>query len=197
MLTLACPTCGFVAGIEVFAGDLDARAVAQLMGQVPRALADDVLRYIALFAPPKHKVTISRARKHLEPLVATINAGSVSMHQRVWAAPESAWSDAFSQLQAKRAELVLPLKSHIYLYKIVAGIADKAEAQAESDIEQQRRHGYAPPAAGAPPDPAEGLRRRALVELQQQRATRVRLNLAPLTAEQEAAILANFKDGAS
>lgn len=192
MLTLACPTCGFVAGIEVFAGDLDARAVAQLMGQVPRALADDVLRYIALFAPQKHKVTFSRARKHLEPLVAAINAGAVSIHQRSWAAPESAWADAFSQLQAKRAELTLPMKSHVYLFKIVAGLADKGEAAAEALVEQQRRQGHAPAAAGAPVDEAEARRRRAQAELVQQRATQARLKLPPLTAEQEAAILAGF-----
>lgn len=196
MLTLACPTCGFVAGIEVFAGDLDARAVAQLMGQVPRALADDVLRYIALFAPPKHKVTISRARRHLEPLVAAINAGSVSIHQRSWAAPESAWSEAFSQLQAKRAELTLPMKSHVYLFKIVAGLADKGEAAAEALVEQQRRHGHAP-AAGPAVDEAEARRRRAQAELAQQRATQARLKLPPLTTEQEAAILARFEVAAS
>lgn len=192
MLTLTCPACGFVAGIEVFAGDLDARAVAQLMGQVPRALADDVLRYIALFAPPKHKVTISRARKHLEPLVAAINAGSVSIHQRSWAAPESAWSEAFSQLQAKRAELTLPMKSHVYLFKIVAGLADKHEAAAEALVEQQRRQGHVAAAASAPVDEAEARRRRAQAELVQQRATQARLRLPPLTPEQEATILAGF-----
>lgn len=192
MLTLACPTCGFVAGIEVFAGDLDARAVAQLMGQVPRALADDVLRYLALFAPLKHKVTFSRARKHLEPLVAAINAGSVSIHQRSWAAPESAWSEAFAQLQARRAELTLPMKSHVYLFKIVAGLADKIEAAAEAQVEQDRRQGRAPTPAGTPADDADAWRRRAHEELKQQRATQTRLKLPPLTAEQEAAILARF-----
>lgn len=141
MLTIACPACGFCGGIEVFAADADARKFAQLMGQVPVPIADLVLKYLSLFAPKKHKLTFTRARARLEPLVPAITAGRITFAKRDWSAPLAVWEQALQTMIEQRPQLQLPLATHNYLYKIIVSIADKAEAAAENKLEADRRGG--------------------------------------------------------
>lgn len=138
-MNLCCPTCGFKASIEVFAGDKAARHVAALMGRVPPPLSDLLLRYLGLFAPAKHAMTFSRMQTLLQELVPMIEAGRITRAKREWPVNLAQWEHGMQQMVEKRAQLTLPLKSHGYLLTILAGDADKLEAQAENeDIKRDR-----------------------------------------------------------
>lgn len=186
MLNITCPSCGHNAPLESYAADADARRVAQLMGAVPPAIADLVLRYMALFAPRKHKVTMARARARLEPLVQAIQAQRIKHKGREWSAPVSTWEQALDVMLNQRTQLDLPLANHNYLFKVIVGIAEKSEAAAENQVEAQRRHGAAP-ASNAPALPTEAeqlgaLRMRAITSATSWVMGQKRLKL-PLTRE--------------
>lgn len=143
-MNITCPGCGFCAALNIFTSDVDARHFAQLMGKVPPEISDQVLMYIGLFAPAKHKMTFARGRRVLAELVPLIEARQIERNRRSWPAPVSAWRDALAYMIDSRAKLTLPLKSHGYLLEVLVGMADQVEAQAEAKIERDRRDGVAP-----------------------------------------------------
>lgn len=149
-MKLACPNCGTFGSLELFASDADARHCVQLAAKMPPALERSVFTYLGLFQPPKRVLTWKRTRKLLAELVDAIATGQVERHGRPWAAPHAAWQAAFDQMTEQRDKLTLPLKSHGYLFEIVAGGANRAEAVAEESRERLRR---APPDRFAPEEP--------------------------------------------
>ncbi len=138
-MQLCCPACGFKSPIETFAADKDARHFAALMGRVPPPLSDLVLRYLGLFAPAKHAMTFSKGRAVLEPLVVLIEQGRITRAKREWPVSLSGFEHGLQHMVDRRASLTLPLKSHGYLLEVLAGAADKVEAQSEAqEIARQR-----------------------------------------------------------
>lgn len=148
-MNLCCPTCGFKASIEVFAGDKAARHVMVLMGRVPPPLSELVLRYLGLFAPAKHAITIPRMKRLLEELVPMIEAGRINRARREWPVSLAQFEDGLQAMCDKRASLPLPLKSHGYLLEVLAGAVDKIEAQAEAKSIEHDRSGESRKAAEA------------------------------------------------
>ena len=140
---LSCPVCGTELDLAVlFSHEHDQRALARL-ASVSIPLGGRVLQYLALFTPPKQRLTAAKKIKLILQLLPDLERGAISWKGRDWAAPREAWAMAIDQMLAARdaQRLELPMKGHGYLYAILAGMADKHEASAEQQREQQLRTG--------------------------------------------------------
>jgi hypothetical protein len=76
-----------------------------------------------------------------------METGRIERNGRTWAAPLDYWQTALDAILAN-ATLRRPLKSHGYLLEVLAGQTDRAEAKAETQVEQ-RRQGAAGTGGGA------------------------------------------------
>lgn len=140
---LACPACGTELDLAaLFAHEHDQRALARLVS-VGIPLGARVLQYLALFTPPKQRLTSAKKIKLILQLLPDLERQAITHKGRDWAAPLSAWAQAIDQMLAARdaQRLDLPMKGHGYLFAVLAGMADKHEATAEQAREQQLRTG--------------------------------------------------------
>lgn len=138
---LACPVCGAELDVGVlFAHETDQRALARLAA-VSIPLGARVMQYVALFTPPKTRLTAAKKIKLLLQLLPDLERQAITHKGRDWAVPLDAWALAFDQMLASRdaGRLELPMKGHGYLYTTLAGMADKHEAAAEAQREAERR----------------------------------------------------------
>lgn len=140
-MKLTCPCCGLVSDVEGFLADALWRDALACALKLPAPLGDRLVRYIRLFAPPKRGLSPDRASRLLRELLDPIAAASVERHGRQWPAPLEYWGMALDELLERRDKLTLPLKSHGYLFEIVAGFSNKAEAKAEQRTEVRRASG--------------------------------------------------------
>lgn len=140
---IACPACGTELTLEHLVGHLDdERAFARLVAlSVP--MAHLVVRYIALFSPAKQRLTLRKKVRLIQQLLPDLQRQAVTHRGRDWPVPMDAWAAGIEQMLAARdaGRLDLPMASHGYLYAILAGLADKAEAIAEQQREADRRAG--------------------------------------------------------
>ena len=141
MTDISCPVCG--AGFDLavaFACDEERQAFARL-ASVSIPLGTRVLRYISLFQPPKQRLTSAKKLKLLQQLLPDLERKTITHKGRDWPAPLDTWAQAFDQMLERRAAgtLELPMKSHGYLYAILAGMADKTEAAQEARHEEDAR----------------------------------------------------------
>lgn len=138
---LSCPVCGAELDLAVlFAHEGDQRALARLAA-VSIPLGGRVLQYLGLFTPPKQRLTAAKKIKLILQLLPDLEREAISWKGRDWAAPRTAWAMAIDQMLAARdaQRLELPMKGHGYLYAVLASMADKHEAQAEQQREQDHR----------------------------------------------------------
>ncbi len=126
----------------LFANEHDQRALARLVS-VGIPMGTRVLQYVALFTPPKQRLTAAKKIKLILQLLPDLERQSITYKGRDWPAPLSAWAQAIDQMLERRnaGTLELPMKGHGYLFSILAGMADKAEATQEQVREQQLRTG--------------------------------------------------------
>lgn len=142
---LSCPACGAELDLSVlFAHEHDQRALARLAA-VSIPLGARVLQYLSLFTPPKQRLTAAKKIKLILQLLPDLERQAITYKGRDWAVPLSAWAQAIDQMLAARdaQRLELPMKGHGYLFAILAGMADKAEASAEAQREAERKTGAA------------------------------------------------------
>ena len=133
--------CGTELDVGVlFAHETDQRALARLAA-VSIPLGARVMQYVALFTPPKTRLTAAKKIKLLLQLLPDLERQAITHKGRDWSVPLDAWALAFDQMLASRdaGRLELPMKGHGYLYTTLAGMADKHEAQAEQQREADRR----------------------------------------------------------
>lgn len=138
-MQLTCPACFARYSIEAALTDDDARRAVAAALKMPAPLGDLILRYIGLFRAPKRALSWDRAARLIEDLLAPMQAGRIERHGRIWAAPLEAWRAALTEMLDRRDKLQLPLKSHGYLFEIIAAQANKGEAQVEAQAEEQKR----------------------------------------------------------
>lgn len=165
-MRITCPSCHAEASLDVLVGrEADARAVSAFLARHV-ALGDVMLRYIALFRPAKRRLGLARMVALIEELMPDIERGAIARKGRDWSAPAPAWRAAIEQVLANNAKgtLTLPLTSHGYLYEVLQGISDKAEAQAERATEAERR-GRAHEAGPAKLQPAAAVAALPVAEL--------------------------------
>lgn len=150
---ITCPMCQTVLSLEQITQQLDnEHAFAHLLAlAVP--LPHQVMQYLTLFTPPLQGLTLRKKIRIVKHLLPDMRRETVTHGGRDWPAPLAAWAQAFEQMQVSRSagRLVLPMQNHKYLYSILSGMADKAEATQEQAREQQLRTG---PRAAATHGPA-------------------------------------------
>lgn len=136
-----CPSCGAEMDVDVLLAHEDSRAALAAVLACGVPLGRALLQYLRLFKPAHRQLGQARVAKLLEPLMADMALGFVERAGRQWPAPRAAWQAAIEQMLDARdtGKLALPLKSHAYLYAVIAGMADKAEAGAEREAEQRRK----------------------------------------------------------
>ncbi len=139
-MQFTCPVCHARFALEAALTDDDARRAVAAALKMPAPLGDLILRYIGLFRAPKRALSWDRAARLIEELLVPMQAGRFERHGRTWAAPLEVWKAAIEQMLMQRDRLTLPLKSHGYLFEIIAGQANKSEAQMEAKAEEQKKH---------------------------------------------------------
>ena len=139
-MQLTCPACGASFPLTAGLNDADARRFAALMGELPPPVARLMPGYLHLFKPRTQGLRWSRMVRLVEDLLPEIRAAEVCRHGRTWAAPQALWVAAIEQVIERREQLTLPLSGHGYLREVLAGLAGKAQGQAEQRREEQARY---------------------------------------------------------
>jgi hypothetical protein len=138
-MKLVCPCCGATLSIEALLQDGDARAAVQAALSLPGQLGGLILRYIALFRSESRALSWNRVAKLLTELNDQVSAREVSRGGIVYTAPLELWQAAIEEMLTKRDKLQLPLKTHGYLFEVIAGMAGKAAGTAERKREDKLR----------------------------------------------------------
>lgn len=142
-MRLSCPACQASFSLDVaLAREADAEAVAALLdGQLVPELRGLLVRYLALFRPGKNQLGIQRAVRLAGELLPDIRRGAITRKGREWAAPMAVWRAALEHVLAMRdkGSITLPLAGHGYLHEVISGLADKAEALQERELEAAAR----------------------------------------------------------
>lgn len=118
-----CPCCGAENSLDGLLAHEDARdavlAVIAIGGELPKL----AVQYIGLFRPTKTALTWARTAKLLNDILPDIRRGAITRERVEYPAPAEAWLYGFRELLARRnaGGLKLPLKSHGYLYEVIAG----------------------------------------------------------------------------
>jgi len=143
-MRMTCPECGAQAHLAAFFVEDDGKRLAGLFAEMEPVLGRAVLGYLGLFKPAKNALRLSRAVKLTQELVALVNAGTVCRDERSGvrrAATPSLWAQGIETVLTQRSSLSLPLENHNYLRAVVFGLADKADAAAERQREEDARAG--------------------------------------------------------
>jgi hypothetical protein len=134
-LPACCPSCGTKGPVDIFLAEPKYKAAFAEALKIPPALADLVLPYLGLFAPPSGRAIradkLLRVSRELRELVTS---GQVTRKGITQAAPLDAWRYGMEQTIAARdaGSLELPLDDHNYMASIVWRQANKAAGRQES-----------------------------------------------------------------
>ncbi len=118
-----CPNCGAVASLDLLLTNDDARNAIAALAAISGELAKTTIRYCGLFRPAKSQLSFARLAALLNQLLPDIKAQRIERDGKVYEAPLEAWLHAMQVMLTYRDnhQLKLPLKSHGYLYEIIAG----------------------------------------------------------------------------
>jgi hypothetical protein len=156
----ACPSCGAEMDLDVLLAAEESRQAVARLCTLALPLARVLLPYIRLFRPASRAMSVARMVSLLDLLWPDLQRQAITRAGRDWPVPHEAWQAGIETVLAARdaGKLVLPLKSHGYLYEVLAAAADKAEAQAERTREADRKaRRDAGPRADAPQPVATAL----------------------------------------
>lgn len=122
-MIIKCPSCGAQHSLDAIVAD---RAAADALTSALRmagGVGEAMLRYLALHRPAKSALSFPRVARLLGELLPDVQAQRIERNGQVFDAPPAAWAWAVDQMIARRdaGQLSTPLKSHGYLYEIIAG----------------------------------------------------------------------------
>lgn len=148
---MTCPSCGAHMDLDVLLAHEDSRRALGRLALLSVPCAKRAMQYIRLFKPQTRQMSHSRVVTLIEELLPDLHRRAITHNGREWAADLETWSIAFERVLDRRdnGKLTLPLKSHGYLYEVIAGMADKMEAATERERESARRKHRNAGAAGA------------------------------------------------
>lgn len=140
---IACPACGTELSLEHLMSSVDDEQAFSRLVALSVPMAHLVVLYIGLFTPEKQRLTLRKKVRLIAQLLPDLRRQAITHKGREWATPHDTWAKAIEQMLTARAagRLDLPMTGHGYLYAILAGMADKVEAQAEREHEAERRTG--------------------------------------------------------
>jgi hypothetical protein len=145
---VTCPSCGADMDLDVLLAHEDSRrALVQLL-HISVPLSKSVIQYLRLFKPTTRAMSIGRTVSLLEQVVPDIQRGVITHRGRDWPVSADQWREAINVMLVRRdnEQLKLPLANHNYLYEVLMGLSDKAEAQQERVGEDAKRSRAATPA---------------------------------------------------
>ena len=123
-----CPCCGAENSLDALIAHEQARQSLWTLANIGGAMTQGLVRYLGLFRPAKSALSSARMASLMAELLPDIQAGQICRNGQAYSAPVAAWAYAFNEVLAARdsGRLKTPLKSHGYLYEIIAGWAGNA-----------------------------------------------------------------------
>lgn len=151
-MNVKCPNCGAVHSLDSLINDADASAVLKAVLEMDAELGKAAIRYIGLFRPAKSQLSWARTAKLLNELIPMIKAQEAARDGVCFPAPTEAWIHGFNETVNARDQgrLKTPLKSHGYLYEILAGWVGQPSAGQQMVNQPSRR-------AALPANPSQTL----------------------------------------
>lgn len=151
-MNIKCPNCGAVHSLDSLINDAEASAVLRTVLEMDAELGKAAIRYIGLFRPAKSQLSWARTAKLLNELLPMIKAQEVIRDGVSSSAPAEAWIHGFNETVNARDQgrLKTPLKSHGYLYEILAGWAGQPSVGNQTVNQPNRR-------AALPANPSQTL----------------------------------------
>ena len=144
MSDLHCPNCDAVLDMRLVLKSREEHdAFDRLLLAIGIPLMRRVLDYIDLHKPAMQRLSMTKKVKLIRSLTPDLERQAITRVGRDWPVPPALWAQAIDQMLATRdaGRLDLPLKGHGYLYAVLQGLADKAEAVQEHQAEELRRTG--------------------------------------------------------
>ena len=140
-MRIVCPVCYAVHELDALLADEDARQALMTLSGLPGGLARPAVLYLGCFRPAKRALSWARFRRLLDEIAGMIDAGSIRRRGRAWPVSAEQWGEAFRAVVERRdaGALELPLKGHGYLLEVAMGVANRAEAAEEREVEEVRR----------------------------------------------------------
>lgn len=144
-MNVKCPNCGAVHSLDALINDAEASAVLKAVLEMDVELGKAAIRYIGLFRPAKSQLSWARTAKLLNELLPMIKAQEAARDGVCFPAPAEAWIHGFNETVNARDQgrLKTPLKSHGYLYEILAGWVGQPSAGKQT-VNQPSRHAALP-----------------------------------------------------
>lgn len=140
-MNVKCPNCGAVHSLDALINDAEASAVLRAVLEMDAELGKAAIRYIGLFRPAKSQLSWARTAKLLNELMPMIKAQEAARDGVCFPAPTEAWIHGFNETVNARDQgrLKTPLKSHGYLYEILAGWVGQPSAGNQTVNQPNRR----------------------------------------------------------
>ena len=151
-MNIKCPNCGAVHSLDSLINDADASAVLRAVLEMDVEMGKAAIRYVGLFRPAKSQLSWSRTAKLLNELLPMMKAQTVERDGVSSPAPAEAWIHGFNETVNARDQgrLKTPLKSHGYLYEILASWVGQPSAGQQTVNQPSRR-------AALPANPSQTL----------------------------------------
>ena len=147
-----CPNCGAANSLDSLVSDAEAAEVLKMLLELDADIGKAAIRYIGLFRPAKSQLSWARTAKLLNELLPMIKAQEAARDGVCFPAPTEAWIHGFNETVNARDQgrLKTPLKSHGYLYEILAGWVGQPSAGNQTVNQPNRR-------AALPANPSQTL----------------------------------------
>ena len=144
-----CPCCGAENSLDALIAHEQARQSLWTLANIGGAMTQGLVRYLGLFRPAKSALSASRMATLMAELLPDIQAGQICRNGQSYPAPVDAWAYAFNEIVAARdsGRLKTPLKSHGYLYEIIAGWTGNAPVEAAPAVPAQPAQQQAAPSS--------------------------------------------------
>ena len=135
-----CPNCGAANSLDSLVSDAEAAEVLKMLLELDADIGKAAIRYIGLFRPAKSQLSWARTAKLLNELLPMIKAQAAARDGVCFPAPTEAWIHGFNETVNARDQgrLKTPLKSHGYLYEILAGWVGQPSAGNQTNQPNRR-----------------------------------------------------------
>ena len=135
-----CPNCGAANSLDSLVSDAEAAEVLKMLLELDADIGKAAIRYIGLFRPGKSQLSWGRTAKLLNELLPMIKAQEAVRDGVCFPAPTEAWIHGFNETVNARDQgrLKTPLKSHGYLYEILAGWVGQPSAGNQTNQPNRR-----------------------------------------------------------
>ena len=144
-----CPCCGAENSLDALIAHEQARQSLWTLANIGGPMTQGLVQYLGLFRPSKSSLSQARMYSLMSELIPDIRAGEIRRNGQVHPAPVAAWTYAFNEVLAARdsGRLKTPLKSHGYLYEIIAGWVGNTPVEAVPAVPAQPAQQQATPSS--------------------------------------------------